>query len=34
VPDVGVERVSPDTLRRIAGQVEAQTGLRVEAYWV
>ena len=33
VPDVGVERVSPDTLRRIAGQVKARTGLRVEAYW-
>jgi len=33
VPDVGVERGPPYTVRRIAGQVEAQAGLRVEAYW-
>ena len=33
VPDVGVERVPPETLGRLAGEVEARTGLRVEGYW-
>ena len=34
VPDAGIERVPPETLARIAGEVEARTGLRVDAYWV
>ncbi|GAB4549366.1 MAG: radical SAM protein [Anaerolineae bacterium] len=33
VPDAGIERVPPETLRRIAGEVEAQTGVEVKAYW-
>jgi wyosine [tRNA(Phe)-imidazoG37] synthetase (radical SAM superfamily) len=34
VPDVGVERVPPATLQRIAADVEDRAGLRVDAYWV
>ena len=34
VPDAGIERVPPETLARIAGAVEARTGLQVDAYWV
>jgi wyosine [tRNA(Phe)-imidazoG37] synthetase (radical SAM superfamily) len=33
VPEAGVERVSPSTLRRLAGEVKERTGLRVDAYW-
>ena len=33
VPEAGVERVLPYVLKRIAGQVEERTGLRVRAYW-
>lgn len=33
VPEVGVERVSPSTLQRLAGEIEERTGLRVDAYW-
>jgi wyosine [tRNA(Phe)-imidazoG37] synthetase (radical SAM superfamily) len=33
VPDAGIERVPPETLARIAGEVEARAGLQVDAYW-
>ena len=33
VPEAGVERVLPYVLKRIAGEVEERTGLRVHAYW-
>jgi len=33
VPDAGVERVPPLTLRRLAGEIEQRTGLPVKAYW-
>jgi len=34
VPDAGVERVPPETLGRIAREVEARVGVKVEAFWV
>jgi len=34
VPEMGVERVPPYELKRIAAEVTARTGVRVEAYWV
>ncbi len=34
VPDAGVERVPPYVLKRIAGEVERRTGLRVSGYWI
>jgi wyosine [tRNA(Phe)-imidazoG37] synthetase (radical SAM superfamily) len=33
VPEAGVERVPPAALRRIAGEIQERTGLRVDAYW-
>lgn len=33
VPEAGVERVLPPTLRRIAREIESRTGLHVNAYW-
>jgi wyosine [tRNA(Phe)-imidazoG37] synthetase (radical SAM superfamily) len=33
VPDTGVKRVPPVELRRIAGEAEARTGVKVTAYW-
>jgi len=33
VPEAGVERVLPYVLKRIAGEVEERTGLRMRAYW-
>lgn len=33
VPDSGVQRVPPYILKRIAGEVTEQTGLRVDAFW-
>ena len=32
--NMGVERVPPYELKRIAAEVTARTGVRVEAYWV
>jgi wyosine [tRNA(Phe)-imidazoG37] synthetase (radical SAM superfamily) len=34
VPEAGVERVPPYVLKRIAGEVERRTGLRVSGYWI
>lgn len=33
VPDAGIERVPPSALRRLANEIEDQTGLQVDAYW-
>lgn len=33
VPEAGVERVLPYVLKRIAGEVEERTGIKVRAYW-
>ncbi len=33
VPDVGIERVPPSALRRLANETEDQPGLQVDAYW-
>jgi len=33
VPEAGVKKVSPEVLQRLAAEIEARTGLKVNAYW-
>ena len=34
VPEAGVEKVEPETLQRLAKEIEKRTGVQVSAYWM